>query len=321
MSPLVTIGLTTYNAEFSVSAAIASALAQTWRPIEIVVVDDCSFDSTPIILRRLASIHPELRLFFNSVNCGVGVTRNRILEESKGEFVAFFDDDDESLPNRITEQYLRITNYEKNYLNSALVVCHTARRLIYPNGETRLESTMGQNIKVCAPAGKAVAQMILMGIPLKDGDGSCPTCSQMARLSTYRAVGGFDPILRRGEDTDFIIRIAIAGGHFVGIGSPLVNQNMTKTSDKSLYEEYRNNLILLEKHKSIIEAEGQYTFCRKWLDIKFLWLDKKYSQFMCKLFTLFLHSPLITTKRLSRSVRNFGLNQAFSKFHRLGVKR
>lgn len=321
MSCLITIGLSTYNAEFSVGAAIASALAQTWRPIEIVVVDDCSSDATPIILRRLASIHPELRLFFNSVNCGVGKTRNRILEESRGEFLAFFDDDDESLPNRISEQYMRIVEYEKKYLNSELVVCHTARHLIYPNGETRFESTMGQNIKTPAPAGMAVARMILMGIPLKDGDGSCPTCSQMARLSTYRAVGGFDPILRRGEDTDFNIRIAIAGGHFAGIGSPLVIQKMTKTSDKSLFEEYRNNLILLEKHRPIIEAEGQYTFCRKWLDIKFLWLDRRYCQFGCELFVLFFHFPLTTTKRLSRSVQNFGLNQAFSKFHKVGVKR
>ncbi|MFW8744739.1 glycosyltransferase family 2 protein [Mesorhizobium japonicum] len=313
--------MSTYNAECSVGAAIASALAQTWRPIEIVVVDDCSSDSTPRILRRLASVHPELRLFFNSVNSGVGATRNRILEESKGEFLAFFDDDDESLPNRIAEQYIRIVDYEKNYRNGELIVCHTARRLIYPNGETRFEPTMGQNLKALAPAGKAVAHMILMGAPLKNGNGSCPTCSQMARLSTYRSVGGFDPLLRRGEDTDFNIRIAIAGGHFVGIESALVIQNMTKTSDKSLFEEYRNNLILLEKHKSIIEAEGQYSFCREWLDIKFLWLDKKYFQFGHKLLALFFHSPLITIKRLRRSVPNFGLNQAFSKFHRLNVKR
>lgn len=321
MGPLITIGLSTYNAEHSVNAAIASALAQTWRPIEIVVVDDFSTDTTPLILQRLASMHPELRLFFNGANCGVAVTRNRIMDEARGEFLAFFDDDDESLPNRITEQYTRIVDYEKKYLNSELVVCHTSRHLIYPNGETRFEPTMGQNVEVLAPSGKAVAQMILMGKPLKYGNGSCPTCSQMARLSTYRSVGGFDPALRRGEDTDFNIRLAIAGGHFVGIGSPLVNQYMTKTSDKSLCEEHRNNVILLEKHRSIIEAEGQYVFCRGWLDVKFLWLDKKYSLFGYKLFTLFFHFPLITTKRLSRAVPNFGLNQAFSKFHRVSVKK
>lgn len=321
MNPLITIGLSTYNAEESVCAAIASALAQTWRPIEIVVVDDCSCDSTSIILQNLANMHKELRIFFNDVNCGVAATRNRILNNSKGEFVAFFDDDDESLPNRISEQYTRIINYERHFFKGGLIVCHTARRLIYPNGEVRIEPTMGINVETLAPAGIAVAQRILMGTPLKYGNGSCPTCSQMARLTTYNAVGGFDPILRRGEDTDFVIRIANAGGHFVGLREPLVVQNMTKTSEKSLLEEYRNNIILLKKHRSIIEAKGEYLFCLRWLDIKFSWLNRRYLDFLWKILLLFMFYPILTIRRLKRSIPNFGLNQAFSRFHNMTTKK
>ena len=316
--PLVTLGITAYNAVDSIEKAVKSALSQTWRPIEIVAVDDCSTDSTREILLRLAGRYPELRVYRNEENVGVAVSRNRILEVAKGEFVAFFDDDDESLPDRIEAQFNRIFDYERQFAEGEQVICHTARTLIYPNGETRVEPTMGQIEGKRAPAGPAIARRILLGAPLKDGYGACPTCSQMARLATYRLLGGFDPSLRRGEDTDFNIRLAEAGGHFVGIAAPLVIQTMTKTSDKSLRDEYHNMLRLMEKHRAIMEREGQFDFCREWLTLKQAWLEKMNWEFAWRLMRLGLASPLLTLRRLIIALPNMGLNRAFSRFHAVG---
>ena len=313
--PLVTVGLTTYNAIDSVERAVNSALVQTWPSIEIVAVDDCSTDGTREFLDQLAISHPTLRVFGNSVNGGVAVSRNRILDEAKGEFIAFFDDDDISLPERIEKQFQRIADYERQFAPGALVICHSARKQLYPNGEERLEPTMGQREGRLAPAGAAVARRILLGTPLEDGYGACPTCSQMARLATYRLLGGFDPSLRRGEDTDFNIRLAEAGGHFVGIAAPLVIQTMTKTSDKSLRDEYYNMLRLMEKHRAIMEREGQYDFCRAWLALKQAWLEQKHWEFTWRLMRLGLVSPLLTLRRLTIALPNLGLNRAFSQFH------
>ncbi|MCA9181874.1 MAG: glycosyltransferase, partial [Planctomycetales bacterium] len=135
--PLVTIGLTTYNSADSVERAVASALAQTWRPIEIVAVDDCSSDATVVILNKLATHYSELRVFVNPTNRGVAVSRNRILDEARGDFIAFFDDDDESLPQRIESQVCRIVSYESDFANGAPVVCHSARMRIYAEGVER----------------------------------------------------------------------------------------------------------------------------------------------------------------------------------------
>ena len=319
--PLVTIGLTTFNAEDTVARAVQTALAQTWRPIEIVAVDDCSTDDTRKILSQLAEQDLELRVFSNEANCGVAISRNRILEEAKGEFVAFFDDDDENLPERIIEQYQRITSYEKRFAEGAPVICHTARKLLYPHGEERIEPTMGQTEGKRAPAGPPVAHRILMGTPLEDGYGACPTCSQMARLSTYRLMGGFDPSLRRGEDTDFAIRLAQAGGHFVGIAHPLVTQWMTSTSEKSLAEEYRNMRLLLEKYRAIIKHEGQYDFCCEWLEMKQAWLEHRRLNFVRLLLRLGLTSPVLTLRRLYLALPNLGLNRAFSRFHVLAEQK
>jgi len=312
--PLITIGLTAFNSADTIERALRSALAQTWRPIEVVAVDDCSTDGTSDILDRLAERHPELRVFANPVNGGVAVSRNRILAEARGEFVVFFDDDDESLPERIALQWARIVEYERDFAGGARVICHTARRVMYSESES-IAPTMGENEGCPAPAGLAVARRILLGAKLEDGYGACPTSSQMARLSTYRALGGFDSTLRRGEDTDLNIRLAEAGGHFVGIGRPLVIQTMTRTSEKSLAEEYRNMLLLIEKHRAIMDREGQYAFCRRWFGAKQAWLEGRHMAFALSLSSLAVRHPVLTGCRLVLALPNIGLNRAFSRFH------
>lgn len=311
----VTLGITAYNATASIERAVACALAQTWRPIEVVIVDDASTDATPEILARLADKHGEVRVFHQAANEGVGAARNRILAEASGEFLAFFDDDDESLPERVAAQMTRILDYERAFADGAPVVCHTARRVIYDWGE-EVAPTMGQDEGGRAPAGTAVARRILLGEPLEDGYGALPTCSQMARVATYSALGGFDPELRRAEDTDFAIRLAEAGGHFVGIARPLVVQHMTRTSEKSLAEEFRNMLLLLEKNRTILEREGQYEFCRRWIEMKWAWLERRHLAFASGLARQALAHPVLTVRRLALALPNRRLNRAFSRFHR-----
>ncbi len=313
--PLITIGLTTFNASDTVERALISAFSQTWRPIEIVAVDDCSDDGTFALLQQIAERNSELRVFRNPINSGVSVSRNRILKEAYGEFIVFFDDDDQSNPERIMQQYFRIVEYEKQFAAGAPVICYTARELHYPNGEMLIVRTMGQIKGKLAPAGLPVAHRILMGAPLDDAYGACPTCSQMARLETYSLVGGFDASLRRGEDTDFNIRLAILGGHFVGIEDPLVIQTMTKTSEKSLAEEYSNTKLLLEKHRSTIGSEGRYKFCCAWINLKQAWLERRFIVFIIQLLVLVMKHPIISMRRLHEALPNIRLNRSFSRFH------
>jgi glycosyltransferase involved in cell wall biosynthesis len=315
INPLITIGITTYNAEESIERCILSALAQRWKPIEIVVVDDCSDDHTLDIINRVSANSTNIKLFRNAKNNGVAYARNRIQKEANGEFLVFFDDDDESLPNRIFEQYKRITEYEKYFANGAPVICHTNRRVIYPNNQERIESTLGLKLEKQAPSGLAVAERILLGSPLEDGYGSCPTCCQMARLSTYRQLGGFDPSLRRGEDTDFNIRLAMNGGHFVGVDKPLVEQTMTKSNEKSLFYEYYYWRKILEKHRLIMESKGKFDFSISWLDLKQAWLERKRLLFLLNFFKLLIKNPILTLQRFFFALPNIGLNNQFSRFH------
>ena len=312
----MTVGITSFNAANTIEAAVASALEQTLKPLEVIIVDDCSTDNSSGILKSLASLHEAVKIFSNFKNLGVAQTRNRILELAKGEFVAFFDDDDVSLPERLEKQLARILAYEQEYASRAMVLCHAARLVKYPDGSEQVQPTIGQRENCIAPHGLAVAKRAVLGTPLKDAYGSCPTCSQMARLSTYRSVRGFDPNFRRGEDSDLLVRLAKAGGHIVGIAEPLVIQTMTKTSEKSLAAERHYALMFLEKHRDVADSEGLYEFCHQWLIIKYTWLEQEWQKFALRLLVVSIRYPLATLNRFTLSTRNFAINRSFSQFHR-----
>src|SRR3954454_19415660 len=86
---LVSVAIPTYNRAYILDKAIESALAQTYRPVEIIVIDDGSTDGTAELVGR----YPELR-YFHQPNGGLSAARNSGLRQARGEFIALFDSDD-----------------------------------------------------------------------------------------------------------------------------------------------------------------------------------------------------------------------------------
>lgn len=316
MPPLITIGLTAFNSQAHILRALSSAVDQTWPEIEIIVVDDGSTDSTFELIEQFAAGHPQVRILRQLKNAGVAAARNRIVEEARGEFIAFFDDDDVSVPDRITRQYARITQYEQSFAKGAPVICHTARLQKALDGSERIEPTMGCLGGREAPNGTAVAARILWGRPLEDGYGAIATCSQMARTSTYRALAGFDPSFQRSEDTEFCVRLALSGGHFTGIDDPLVLQTLTHRSGKSLETELFYKRQLLDKHRQAFYNDAHYRFSRNWLTLKYLWLSGDRGRFVQQLLACGLAHPLLTWRRLWYALPQFNSNRSFARFHR-----
>ena len=91
----ISVVIPLWNKRAEVGAAIASALAQTARPLEIVVVDDGSTDGSAAIVEAFTS--PLVRLI-RQPNAGVSAARNRAIAEARGEWVALLDADDEWRP-------------------------------------------------------------------------------------------------------------------------------------------------------------------------------------------------------------------------------
>jgi glycosyltransferase involved in cell wall biosynthesis len=101
MTPLVSILIPAYNAAPWVADAIRSALAQTWRPIEIIVIDDGSSDGTFAALRPFAS--PNVRVATRT-NRGASATRNEAFDLCQGEYIQWLDADDLLLPDKVALQ-------------------------------------------------------------------------------------------------------------------------------------------------------------------------------------------------------------------------
>ncbi|ULR43415.1 glycosyltransferase family 2 protein [Rhizobium sp. K102] len=316
MAPLITIGITSFNAERHIARAISSAIAQSWEPLEIVVVDDRSSDQTFELVEQIAKEHPQLRLFRQAHNSGVAAARNRIIAEARGDFLTFFDDDDVSDPVRVATQYRRIVEYEGQFPERVPVVCHTARRQIARDGTERIERTMGCSQEKEAPHGLAVAGRLLWGEPVEDGYGAVATCSQMARTSTYIELGGFDPTFRRSEDMEFCVRVARAGGHFIGIAEPLVTQTLTYSFDKSLEKELHYKLQVIDKHETAFKNKDHYRFSREWMKTKYLWLRGDRAAFVRKLIISAITHPFLTWSRLRYALPQLDSNRSFSVFHR-----
>lgn len=315
--PLATIAMTAFNAEDTIARALTSALAQDWRPVEILVVDDASSDGTADRISAVAAAHPEVRLVRHERNQGVAAARNTLLDQAKGAFVVFFDDDDESVPHRVSTQIARIEAYEARFAPDGPVICHAARRQTAPDGSERVEPTMGCNADHAAPHGRAVAERILTGRPLADGYGALATCSQAARRETYARLGGFDPTFRRSEDTELSIRLALAGAHFVGVAEPLVRQTLTLAGEKTLTAEREAMLAVLDKHRGVFADAGAHAFARRWTALKFDWLAGRRAVFVAGLARLALSRPLDVARRLMWALPLSGSRAGVRRMHRL----
>lgn len=100
---LVSTIIPVYNRPLLVRDAIDSVLAQNYRPIEIIVVDDGSTDGTADSVLALARIYPEIRLLRQS-NTGPGGARQKGVESAIGEFIQFLDSDDLLRPTKFANQ-------------------------------------------------------------------------------------------------------------------------------------------------------------------------------------------------------------------------
>lgn len=102
-APLVTVVIPAYNAEATIERTLDSVIAQTYRQLEIIVVDDGSKDSTLEIVRRYAAQDARFTVIA-AANAGVATARNRGIEAGHGEFVAPVDADDLWHPEKIEKQ-------------------------------------------------------------------------------------------------------------------------------------------------------------------------------------------------------------------------
>lgn len=188
MNPSVSVIIPTFNYGRFIGGAIKSVLAQTYPIAEIIVVDDGSTDDTEEVV---ASFGEKVK-YIRQENAGVCAARNKGVENSSGELIAFLDADDVWLPEKIEKQAAKFREDEQ----IGLVHCQM-REFDTETGKTVHLHLVGED-------GWVANSLLLYDKTIIIGPGGSILVSRAA----FEAAGGFDTRLKIGEDWDFCYRVA-----------------------------------------------------------------------------------------------------------------
>lgn len=118
MNDLVSIIMPSYNTANYIEASIESVQHQTYENWELIIVDDCSTDTTDEVVRPFLSDR-RIRYLKNEKNSGAAISRNCALREAKGKWIAFLDSDDLWMPEKLEKQvaFMEQNGYHFSYTN------------------------------------------------------------------------------------------------------------------------------------------------------------------------------------------------------------
>lgn len=184
----VTVIIPTHNRAEFLRGAITSVLDQTFQDFDIIVVDDASTDSTGDVVKSFGN--GKIKYLRHDINRGGSAARNTGIVNSKGEFVAFLDDDDEWLPEKLTRQVSLFDTTGTN-VGAVYTGCVAVNRA---NGKI-----LGQ--KCCTKKGDLSRELFTTNYL---GSAS----AVVVRKKCFETVGGFDERLPSFQDYDMWIRIA-----------------------------------------------------------------------------------------------------------------
>ena len=253
-APLITLGISCFNAEDTIGRAIESALAQDWPNLEIIIVDDHSSDGSERIIKEYADRYSKVKFHKHRTNQGLAGAINTIAKHARGEYVALFDDDDESLPSRVSKQHERLTAFEATH-PSKPVVCYSNRRVL-DNGVEETRVAIGHLPP--EPHGPMVADYLLW-FKMARGHtwGAFASCTMMVPTKVLRDFP-FDTDFRRSAEWDFAVRVALEGGCFIATNEFLIVQHLNESPDKGGAVPLENHLRLIRKHREYLGRRNTY---------------------------------------------------------------
>ncbi|MFC4360111.1 glycosyltransferase family 2 protein [Halobium salinum] len=185
---LVSVLIPTYNRAGYIGGAIETALRQTYRDIEVVVVCDGSADGTGRVIEDYTN-DDRVRVRYNDENRGISYSFNRAAEVADGEYYCILGDDDRWHPEKVQRQVERLSELDEEF------------GMLYTGGVVTDED--GRVIVRHRPKKRGdVYPEVLAAFDFE------PHSSHMIKQRFYEAVGGFDVSLPRGVDWDMTIRLA-----------------------------------------------------------------------------------------------------------------
>lgn len=191
---LVSVVIPTYNRGYCIERAVNSVLNQTWKNLEVIVVDDASTDDTEDVIRRMTD--SRIRYIRYDENQGANHARNIGIKNARGNYIAFNDSDDEWLPQKLEKQMKQLILADRIDGNVGCVYCIVTK---YENGKP-IENApdllkLGENI-----VGDIYRFM--------HSHMFISTQTLLMKKEVFETVGMFNEDLKRLQDWELLLRVA-----------------------------------------------------------------------------------------------------------------
>ena len=240
--PTVSVIIPTYNNAAYLAEAIESVIAQTFRDIEIIVINDGSTDQTDQVM----SAYLNRVVYIRQTNLGPSAARNRGITQAQGKYLAFLDADDIFLPNKIDLQI----SFLEAHPEIDLVYSDGVRFKINRGRKTTLPlSTTGDLFIIRSAPDQYVFHLMIHNI--------FPIDTVLIKRECVVKVNGFDETLTAFEDWDFWFRIA-EQFRITFVDGEVVNYRVTPGSNSSdaprIYHEARKVLLKIGQSSAFINA-------------------------------------------------------------------
>lgn len=230
VAPLtVSVVVPVYNGERFLGEALDSLLAQTRPAAEIIVVDDGSTDGSRALAERYAASDRRV-IVLSQANAGPAAARNLGIAAATGDVLALHDADDIAAPRKLELQVGML------------------------EADPTLAGTMGDQRLLLEPGAPAP-----VWIQAREHDGRRrPTLPTMAvRRELFDALGAYDPSLRYGEDTDWVLRAGEAGYRIDFIDDVLVTRRVhDNNATQSTADVVRSQFEILARRVKRRQAEA-----------------------------------------------------------------
>lgn len=231
--PLVSVIMSVYNDSKYLSEAINSILNQTFKDLELIIVDDASTDESLAIIENFRLKDHRIKLLKNDKNLGLTANLNRMIEIAKGDFIVRMDSDDISDLERINEQ-LKIFQ-----TNSEIELVFTENHIIDDSGKLLFKAYKPSNIYKITSLMKYYNYI--------------PHSSVMVSRDFFYKYGLYDKSFKVGQDHELWLRALNQGAKFYFLKTPLlslrINPNSVRSSNNSDYKYTVSKYCLMNNQK------------------------------------------------------------------------
>lgn len=241
--PFFSVIIPVFNKEKFIEATIKSALNQTFRDFEILIINDGSTDNSNQIIEKFDD--SRIRYFYKE-NAGVSSARNDGIEKALANHITFLDADDYWYPHFLAEMFKIIPNYPEQQVFSAAIEIETSRKVI-PASYSIVKNSDYEIVNYFTASSKETV--------------ICTSCAVFHK-NVFEETGNFDIEVKSGQDTDMWIRIGM--NYPVVFSCKILARYVYDENSLSKNKNYLHQKINFSKFK---EQEITNSSLKKFLDL------------------------------------------------------